>query len=243
MDDFILLAILIFVAATLYSSVGHGGASGYLAAMALFSLAPEVMRPTALVLNILVASIGAFRFYRVGGFSWRIFWPFALGSIPFAFLGGTISLPGQIYKQVLGVVLVFAAFRLVMHKSKDADGTKAPPILLAILCGAVIGLLSGLTGVGGGIFLTPLLLFAAWATSRQASGISATFILVNSIAGLGGQLTRLQFLPSDIYLWAGAALLGSLIGTELGTRRLSSLAFHRLLAFVLIIASYKLIFT
>ena len=243
MSEALLLALLIFIAAILYSSVGHGGASGYLAAMALFSLAPEVMRPTALVLNILVASVGAYRFYRVGGFSWQVFWPFALGSIPFAFLGGTISLPGQLYKQVLGVVLVFAAFRLVMHKNRNIDEIKTPPLLVAILLGAAIGLLAGLTGVGGGIFLTPLLLFAAWATSRQASGISAAFILVNSIAGLGGQLTRLQFIPNDIYLWAGAALLGSLIGTELGTRRLSSLAFRRLLAFVLLIASYKLIFT
>lgn len=243
MSEALLLALLVFVAAILYSSVGHGGASGYLAAMALFSLAPEVMRPTALVLNILVASVGAYRFYRVGGFSWRVFWPFALGSIPFAFLGGTISLPGQLYKQVLGVVLVFAAFRLVINKTRDISEIKIPPLLLAILLGAGVGLLAGLTGVGGGIFLTPLLLFAAWATSRQASGISAAFILVNSIAGLGGQLTRLQFIPNDIYLWAGAALLGSLIGTELGTRRLSSLAFRRLLAFVLLIASYKLIFT
>ncbi len=243
MSEAFLLALLIFVAAILYSSVGHGGASGYLAAMALFNLAPEVMRPTALVLNILVASIGTFRFYRVGGFSWHLFWPFALGSIPFAFLGGTISLPGELYKQVLGVVLVFAALRLAMHKSREANDINTPPILVAVLLGASIGLLAGLTGVGGGIFLTPLLLFAAWSTSRQASGISAAFILVNSIAGLAGQLTRLQFLPSDIYLWAGAALLGSLIGTELGTRRLSSLAFRRLLAFVLIIAAYKLIFT
>ena len=243
MSEAFLLAMLIFVAAILYSSVGHGGASGYLVAMALFSLAPEVMRPTALVLNILVASVGAFRFYRAGGFSWQVFWPFALGSIPFAFLGGTISLPDQVYRQVLGVVLVFAAFRLIIHKSRDANEIKTPPLLVAIALGAAIGLLAGLTGVGGGIFLTPLLLFAAWATSRQASGISAAFILVNSIAGLGGQITKLQFLPGDIYLWGGAALLGSLIGTELGTRRLSSLAFRRLLAFVLIIASYKLIFT
>jgi hypothetical protein len=243
MFELVTLSLLIFVAAALYSSVGHGGASGYLAVMALFSVAPDVMRPAALVLNVLVASIGTVRFAREGYFSWRTFWPFAVASIPLAFIGGTITLPGTLYKQLLGVVLVFAAFRLLLYKQTGSITSKPVPIAPAMLSGGAIGLLSGLTGVGGGIFLTPLLLLTRWSETRQASGISAAFILVNSIAGLLGQFSRLQLLPGEAAIWALAAVVGGLIGTELGARRFNSLVMRRLLAVVLLIAAFKLIFT
>ncbi|MBV9240395.1 MAG: sulfite exporter TauE/SafE family protein, partial [Acidobacteria bacterium] len=157
----ILIILAIFAVAVMYSSVGHGGASGYLAVMAFMGVMPEVTRPTALVLNLFVASIGTYQFWRAGYFSWRIFWPFAITSIPFAFVGGMIHLPTNVYKIVLGVVLALAAVRLAWKLSATGD-IKPPPIWAALLIGAAIGLLSGLVGVGGGIFLTPVLLLANW---------------------------------------------------------------------------------
>src|SRR5690606_25880902 len=184
----LILTAAFLAAAFLYASVGHAGASAYLTAMALVGVAPAQMRPTALVLNILVASIASIKFYRSGSFSWRLFLPLAAASIPFAFIGGMIVLPSQIYKIALGLVLLYAAFRMYSTSTISASQDIKPlPLHLALMSGVAIGLLSGLTGTGGGIFLTPLLLFAGWATPRQASAVSATFILVNSIAGLVGQ--------------------------------------------------------
>jgi len=241
MDDIILLSVLIFAAGLLYSSVGHAGASGYLAAMALFGLAPDIMKPTALLLNILVASIATFQFYRAGYFSWNIFWPFAAGSIPFAFIGGALSLPGSVYRQVLGLVLLFAAYRLFQFRhSAITDAVKPVPVLWAVLFGAGIGLLSGAIGVGGGIFLSPLLLFMGWARTKETAGVSAAFILVNSIAGISGHLASVKFLPDVIYPWAFAAVLGGIIGSRLGSRRFVNATLYRLLAVVLVIAGAKL---
>lgn len=189
MDSTILiLAAAFLVAALLYSSVGHAGASGYLAAMALMGIAPATMKPTALVLNLLVGTVALLRFSKAGYFSWRLLWPFALGSIPLAFVGGAITLPGHWYKSLVGLVLIVAAVRLVWSRAAPSAPAHvhAAPVLPAILCGAVIGLLSGLTGTGGGIFLSPLLLFMGWAETRETGGVSAAFILVNSAAGLAG---------------------------------------------------------
>ncbi|MCZ7398623.1 MAG: sulfite exporter TauE/SafE family protein [Candidatus Methanoperedens sp.] len=241
MDDFFLLTVLIFAAGLLYSSVGHAGASGYLAAMALFGLAPDIMKPTALLLNILVATIATFQFHRAGYFSWNIFWPFALGSIPFAFIGGALSLPGSFYKQVLGIVLLFAAYRLFQYRHSAAtDAFKPVPVFWAVIFGAGIGLLSGAIGVGGGIFLSPLLLFMGWARTKETAGVSAAFILVNSIAGISGHLASVKFLPDVIYPWAFAAVLGGIIGSSLGSRRFVNATLYRLLAVVLVIAGAKL---
>jgi hypothetical protein len=236
---------LILAAASLYASVGHAGASGYLAAMALFGIAPEVMKPTALALNILVAAITAIKFYRAGCFSWSIFWPFALGSIPFSFIGGSLSLPGYLYKPVVGLVLLYAAYRLfrAYQTSNISPSIKPVPLWSGIVLGVGIGFLSGLTGVGGGIFLSPLLLFGGWAETRQASGVSAVFILVNSIAGLLGHFSSIAALPGVIPIWAIAAVTGGYIGAEYGSRRLDQLALQRLLAVVLIIAGLKMMFT
>ena len=243
MSEF-LLATCIFIAAILYSSVGHGGASGYLAAMALFGVTPAVMKPTALVLNIIVAAIATTKFYRAGCFDKSLFWQFALGSIPCAFIGGSIVLPTQIYKPILGIVLLYAAGRLGFQQgSSQPQQSHALPIWLAIGLGMAIGLLSGLTGVGGGIFLSPLLLLMGWATMKQAAGVSAAFILVNSISGLLGYLTKFPTLPSSLWIWAICAAIGGWIGSEYGSKRIGSRKLQMLLAVVLAIAGVKLILT
>ena len=236
----IALFVCILVAAVLYSSVGHAGASGYLAAMAFFGVAPEEMRPAALSLNILVATIATVRFCRAGCFSWSIFWPFALASVPFALAGGYLTLPGTVFKPLVGCVLLVAAYRLI--RKPIADATKHIPVWLALVCGAGIGLLSGLTGTGGGIFLSPLLLFMGWAETKQSSGLSAAFVLANSVAGISGVLLRSPYIPSELPYWAIAAVVGGLIGSELGSRHFGNTILRRLLAIVLVIAAGKLIF-
>jgi uncharacterized membrane protein YfcA len=243
--DVALLAFLIVAAALLYSSVGHAGASAYLAAMALVGLAPEVMKPTALVLNILVAVIGTIRFSQAGAFSWATLWPFLLGSMPLAFVGGAVQLPGVLYKPLVGLVLLYAAVRLLWstwaRQGVSTEVVLAPPLLPAVVLGSGIGLLSGLIGVGGGIFLTPLLLFRRWAETRRAAGVSAAFILLNSLAGLAGNVASVRFLPGEIPVWAAAAGAGGLVGSGLGSRRLGTATLRRLLAVVLVIAGLKLI--
>jgi uncharacterized membrane protein YfcA len=233
--------ICIFAAAVLYASVGHGGGSGYLAVMALFGVAPESMRPAALSLNVLVATIGLVRFYRVGAFSWSHFWPFAVASVPCAFLGGWLGLPAIIFKIAVGCVLLFAAFRLFSNPLSDTS--RPVPIVAALAWGAAIGLLSGLTGVGGGIFLSPLLIFMGWTTTKQTCGVSAAFILANSIAGILGLIIKGATFPYELPYWTVAAVLGGLLGAELGSRRFDSPTLRKTLAVVLVIAGLKLIFT
>jgi uncharacterized membrane protein YfcA len=235
------LAALIFLAALLYSSVGHGGASGYLAAMALFGLPQAVMRPTALVLNILVAGVGTAKFMKAGYFRWSSFWPYALASVPLAFFGGGIAVPSHIYKMLIGLALIWSAFMLVW-RSRGVEGQPNPqPSLAARLgIGGGIGLLSGLTGVGGGIFLSPVLLLKRWERTKTTSGIASAFILSNSIAGLGGQLASTAALPAALPMWAAAALAGGWAGSTLGARWLNVPAIQRMLAFVLVVAGFKL---
>ena len=236
------LCLAIAVIAFLYSSVGHAGASGYIATMTLFGLAATVIRPTALVLNILVATIGSFQFWRAGHFSWNLFWPFALLSVPAAYLGGYIQPSASILRILIGLVLLFSAARLIFRRGDPAE-TVAPSKPTAVGVGAGLGFLSGLTGTGGGIFLTPLLLFCRWAHIRQAAAISAVFILVNSIGGLVGYFTAVRSLPVlGVYL-AIPAIIGGTIGSHLGSRRFPVRAISILLAIVLAIAGTKLIFT
>lgn len=241
MEIIYLIPAAIFFVAMLYSSVGHGGASGYLAVMALLAVAPEVTRPTALTLNLFVASIATVQYYRAGHFSWRLFIPFAAASIPMAYLGGTILLPTNIYKIMLGVVLVLAAIRLAWRFDGDEEN-KEPPVWLALIIGAGLGLLSGLVGVGGGIFLTPLLLLLHWAGAKKAAGVSALFIFVNSTAGLAGAWPKMPQLPAEVYFWIAAAIVGGIIGSTLGARRFDSIVLRRVLALVLVFAGGKLIF-
>ena len=235
------LSVLFFVTAVLYSSVGNAGASGYLAAMTLVGLSPDVMKSTALLLNILVALITAVRFYRAGHFSWALFWPFTVASVPCAFLGGVLVLPGALYRGLVGIVLVCAAYRLFWYADQTRSRPEVVPRALALLLGACLGFISGLTGIGGGIFLGPLLLVMGWAEPRQSASVSAAFILVNSVAGLCGETISVHALPSAAPLWAGAVVVGGLIGSELGARRLAEVALRRLLAVVLAIAGLKLI--
>src|SRR5438132_11064981 len=238
----ILLFLAVGLIAFLYSSVGHAGASGYIATMTLFGLAPTVIRPTALVLNIFVASFGTFQFRRAGYFSWRLFWPFALLSIPAAYVGGYLQPSASVLRVLIGAVLLFSAARLVFRRS-DPPQTVAPSRPVAISAGAGLGFLSGLTGTGGGIFLTPLLLFCEWAHIRQAAAVSALFIWVNSIAGLVGYFTKVHSVPSLGLILAAAAIIGGVVGSNLGSRHFAVRVISLCLATVLLIAGTKLIFT
>ena len=240
----ILLPLLLFGSAALYTSVGHAGASAYLASMALVGLAPEAMRPTALVLNICVASFSAIRFWRAGLVDARLAAWLLAGAAPLAFLGGAIKLPGEIYRPLVGALLIVAAIRLLLPLEIATNrDPKRPHPALAALTGAIIGLLSGLTGTGGGIFLSPILIFCGWAATRNASGIAITFILCNSVFGLLGNLASVQRLPSELPIYLAAAMAGALVGTALGVKRLPSGMILKALGAVLVIAGLKLIFT
>ena len=240
-DHLPLLTAAILLVAFLYSSVGHAGASGYIAVMSLFSLAPHFIKPTALVLNILVAAIGAWQFWRAGHFSWRLFWPFAALAVPFAFLGGWIDLPTRLFKILVGIVLLFSAIRFLARPSAD-EATGEPSRPLACSIGAGLGLLAGLTGTGGGIFLTPLLLFKKWARTKQAAAVSALFILANSVAGLLGNIASTRRFPSFAIWLALAAIVGGAAGSYFGSRRFDHTTIKRCLAIVLLIAGAKLVF-
>ena len=254
------LAVLIagfFIVALLYSSVGHAGASGYIAVMSLLSLAPADIRPTALALNILVASVTALQFWRAGHFRFALFWPFALPAVPMAFLGGSLDLPARVFSVILGLVLLYSAWRFIVESlparggtvasagtdgaSRD-DAATAPRTGIALASGAAIGLLSGLTGTGGGIFLTPLLLVMGWAAPKNAAAVSALFILMNSISGLLGNWSSTRNLPDELPLLLLTAFVGGTIGSFLGSRRLPAAGIKRLLAVVLLIAGMKLLF-
>ncbi len=244
-----LFAFFVVVAA-LYSSVGHAGGSGYLAAMALMGIAPEVMKPTSLSLNVLVATIATAQFARAGHFSWRLFWPFALAAAPMAFVGGSITLPGSYYRPLIGAILLYSAWRLVFARRgarvESAEREPCGPrIGLAVAVGAGLGLLSGLSGTGGGIFLSPILLLCGWATAKRTAAVSAAFILLNSISGLVGVLLSTRAIPEELvrwgWLWAVGAVAGGSVGSYFGAWRLPSTVLKRLLAVVLVVAGVKLI--
>jgi len=243
MSETLTIALLFFATAALYSSVGHAGASGYLAVMGLCGFAPLVMRPTALALNIIVALVATVRFHRAGHFVWALFWPFAVVSIPAAFAGGAMTLPTRGYRIIVGLVLLYAA--VWMFQSTRPVQTAAPPrppaLWIALPVGLVIGFLSGLTGVGGGIFLSPLLLYMGWAETRVASAVAAAFILVNSVAGFVGNLGGIAQVPGSIPLWATAVLVGGWIGATYGSAHAPPPVLRRILSVVLVIAGAKLI--
>ncbi len=240
-DQLPLLAAGILLIAFLYSSVGHAGASGYIAVMSLLSVAPEVIRPTALVLNILVASIASWQFYRGGHFSWRLFWPFALTAVPLAYVGGAVALPADLLKKLIGLVLLFSAVWLVVRPPDDVI-RRSPNRITSFLIGGVLGLLAGLTGTGGGIFLTPVLILSGWAGAKSAGAVSAVFILLNSLSGLAGNISATSVFPTPALLLAAVAVVGGTAGSYLGSHRLPHTTIKRLLAVVLIIAGVKLVF-
>lgn len=240
-EPLLLLTLAIGAAAALYSSVGHGGASAYIALMALAGLAPEEVRPAALVLNILVAGLGAVRYVRARRFDWDVFWPFALTAIPAAFLAGRIDVPEHIYRPLLAFALGAAALRYLVWPQIDAiKAARAPGKLIALPAGGALGALAGLTGIGGGVYLSPLLVYAGWADAQRATGIAACFIVVNSLAGLAGRASSLSALPSYLPWFALAAGLGALIGTGLSLKRLDKRGVLRVLGVVLGVAALAL---
>ena len=234
------LVALLAIMAFLYASVGHGGASGYLAVMALFAIAPPVMKQTALLLNLGVSLMSFIAFYRQGYFKWTLFWPFALGSIPAAFLGARIPLTDSTYKQILGACLFLAVIRMVVTLKEGAR--KSLPAVLGIFTGAAIGLLSGMIGIGGGIILSPLLLLFRWASLKEAAAVSALFIFVNSVSGLAGLKTWIPIDQSQMLYWLIASLVGGFLGARWGAGIASNTKVKWILALVVVIASLKLWF-
>ncbi len=243
MDFIYLFYILLFFVAFLYASVGHGGASGYLALMAIFSIAPDVMKPTALLLNLFVSLTSFIQFYRGGYFRMKLFLPIALASVPFAFIGGLITIDASVYKQILGWLLLLPVIRFFFFSNIQVKEQKSHSLLPAIGIGAVIGFLSGLIGIGGGIILSPVLLLLRWADMKQTAAISALFIFVNSLSGLAGQLTKgIQF-TTDMYLYVLIAFAGGLAGAYFGSVKLKQGMLSYMLATVLLIAAVKLLVT
>jgi hypothetical protein len=237
-----LLVCGVFLSAVLYSSVGHAGASGYLAVMALAGVAPDVMKPTALVLNVLVAMIATCQFARAGHFAWGLFWPFAVTAMPMAFWGASLTIGVTTYRWALGLVLFWAAWRMLLPGIQPREGPDGRPSLaLCLPIGGAIGFVAGLTGVGGGIFLTPLLLMARWAGAKQAAAVSAAFILVNSIAGLAGHASSTSLLPQATAALAAAAAMGGWLGAALGSKRLPPVVLRRVLGLVLAVAGIKML--
>jgi uncharacterized protein len=240
-EQIALLALAIVVVAFLYSSVGHAGASGYIAVLTLFGLAPGMIKPAALVLNILVACIATWQFWRAGHFSWRLFWPFAVLAMPMAFLGGYTNLPAHAFKILVGLVLLASAALFLFRPTNDTVEHE-PNRIVAVLVGGALGLLAGLTGTGGGIFLTPLVLLMRWARTKTVAATSAIFILLNSISGLLGNIGSTKALPSFTFVLVGAAAVGGTAGSYFGSWRFNHIVIKRLLAIVLTIAGVKLIF-
>jgi uncharacterized membrane protein YfcA len=242
-ETIVIFYILLFLVAFLYSSVGHGGASGYLALMALFSISPDVMKPTALLLNLFVSLTSFIQFYRGQHFNWKIFLPFAIASVPMAFIGGLVSVDADIYKKLLGLLLLIPIIRFLFFANIKVEEIRKPDWVLSLVIGAAIGFLSGLIGIGGGILLSPILLLLKWSDMKPTAAISALFIFVNSAAGLAGQLQSGLNFSVDMYGYVTVAFAGGICGAYFGSIKFKSGILKYLLAAVLIVAALKLLFT
>lgn len=242
-DSIVIFYIALFVIAFLYASVGHGGASGYLALMAIYGISPDVMKPTALLLNLFVSIVSFLQFYRGGHFRMKLFWPLAIGSVPMAFAGGLIQMDNTVYKAILGILLVIAVIRFLFFSNLRSGDIRELQIFPALFIGAAIGFLSGLIGIGGGIILSPILLLLNWSTMKQTAAISALFIFVNSLSGLMGQLYKGINFSSDMLMYVVVAFMGGLVGAYVGSLKLKAVALKNVLAVVLLVAAYKLLFT
>ena len=238
----ILICICLFFGAILYTSVGHAGASIYIAIMSIFGVPVTTIKPTALSLNIIVSSYTSYQFVRAKFYDIKLATPLLIGAIPAAFIGGYINLPSNIYKPIIGVMLLYSAYRFITVKKEDEKPTVPYKFFYAVTTGIIIGFLAGLTGTGGGIFLSPLIIFAAWTTTKGASGTVAIFIFFNSLFGLMGNITSLSAIPPTLPLYGGAALFGGIIGSRIGVHYFQHTAIKRTLGFVLLIASLKLMF-
>lgn len=235
--------VILFLVAFLYAAVGHGGASGYLALMVLYEIAPHEMKPTALVLNLFVSLTSFIQYYSGGYFLKKLFAPIALGSIPLAFIGGMMTVEENTYKRVLGIVLLFPVLRFFFFKNVEDSELKVHNVSIAVAAGSIVGLLSGMIGIGGGIILSPILLLLQWTNQKQTAAISAAFIFVNSVAGLGGMLTQGISFSGDMVLYIAIAFTGGLLGAYLGSKKFNQNVLKYILATVLLMASYKLLFT
>ena len=243
MDYTGLFYVLLFFVALLYASVGHGGASGYLALMAIFGFSQTVMKPTSLLLNLFVSAVSFFQFYRGRHFRWNIFIPFALASVPMSFVGGLIHVDNNIYKKVLGLLLLFPIIRFFFFQNADPKEFREPNSVLSLLIGGLIGFLSGMIGIGGGIILSPILLLLKWTDQKQTAAISAIFIFVNSVAGLAGQLIKGVQFSQNMIGYVIVAFAGGLCGAYLGALKFPQTILKYVLACVLTLAAYKLLFT
>ena len=237
----LLLPVLILIS-FLYSSVGHGGASGYIAILTLFGIGATFIKPSALVLNLLVSAIAFFQFYKAGHFKWGLFWPFALTSIPFAFIGAIIKIDPYLFQKFLGLALLFPILKLIGVFDKENNLKNNINIPLALLIGAILGLFSGMLGIGGGIFLTPILILLGWADMKKAAAVSAIFIFVNSLSGLFGLISKGLVIDQEVYYWLVAAIVGGVAGSYYGSSRFNSKTLQYILAAVLLVASGKLLF-
>jgi uncharacterized membrane protein YfcA len=234
------ITLALFLIAILYSSVGHAGASGYIAVLLIAGLTPDIIKPVALSMNIAVATIGSYQFCKGGHFRWHLFWPFALLALPMAFVGGYLRIAPGLFHLFIGIVLVASALRFI-YSPKEASSLRPLDLRLGLPTGAGLGLLAGMTGTGGGIFLTPLLLLMRWAGAKEAAAVSVVFILCNSVAGLTGHLIATRDFPLYSLAFLLAAISGGYIGSRLGSHHLPAAHIKRLLAAVLLIAGGKLL--
>ena len=237
----LVIAALMMLGAILYTSVGHAGSSIYIAVMSLFNVPAPVIKPTALSLNILVSAYTSRRFISKQYVDRNLLAPLLCGAIPLAFLGGRLQLPAETFRVVVGIILVIAGLQFAVRpRARDDRATRNPPLWVSVITGGAIGFISGITGTGGGIFLTPIMLFFGWTAVRSASGTAAVFIFANSVSGLLGNLTSIRDLPPQLPLYIAAVLLGAFIGTRLGTTVLSTAGIKRAVGAVLVIAGLKL---
>ncbi len=243
LENIYLFLLILPIISFLYSSVGHGGASGYLALMALFSFAPETMKPTALLLNLFVAGISFYYYFKEGYFNKKLFLSFAISSIPFAFLGGTIEIDASIYKKILAILLVFAILKMLNVFGKENNFIKQVKLWQGLIVGGVIGFFSGLIGIGGGIILTPVILLLHWGKMKEAAAVSALFIWVNSASGLIGQLSTGTVIQTESFILVAIALIGGVLGGYIGSKKLNNQKLRYMLAIVLVMACFKLFFT
>lgn len=242
LENIYLFLLILPIISFLYSSVGHGGASGYLALMALFSFAPETMKPTALLLNLFVAGISFYYYFKEGYFNRKLFLSFAISSIPFAFLGGTIEIDASIYKKILAILLVFAILKMLNVFGKENNSIKQVKLWQGLIVGGIIGFFSGLIGIGGGIILTPVILLLHWGKMKEAAAVSALFIWVNSASGLIGQLFTGTVIQTESFILVGIALIGGVLGGYVGSKKLNNQKLRYILAVVLVMACFKLFF-
>ena len=236
------VAICLTFVAFLYASVGHGGASGYIAIMSVFNIGVDVYKPVVLVLNIVIAGIAFFQFYKAGYFRWSLCWPFLLTSIPFAFLGSKLRVGDDVYSLLLGLALIFPIIRLLGVNPKEKRERRPMPVIWAIFTGAIIGFVAGMLNIGGGIFLSPVLILMAWANAKEAAAVSSIFIVCNSFSGLMASLNLVPVFDTTFYLWLGMAIVGGVVGSFLGSRNFRNMTVQYLLAGVLTVACVKLIF-